>query len=577
MNDAIIYLLKVSLGLGIIGIPYYFLLRNDPNLSLKRLYLLSGLAVSWIFPLLVFHKPEVLVSLTPSIFLDLDHPMAPLEQAPITATDSSLQVDWIRMLIYTYLGGLSLMFLKNLVTLMKWNLSWHRHKNDIGVAFTQSDQVFTLFNRIFVPLSMKDEEDLEQIIQHERAHVQQLHFIDLMAMELTLLLTWFNPFSWLISRMIKENHEHLADRKVLSGGINPARYRAQLLNHTLGVSVFRLGNPFNHSLTLNRFKMMKKPEKSPLGIVKIAFLVPLILLVLGMSTGMSPAKEVIVKGVVIDSEEGEPLPGTSVVVKGGTTGTVADVDGSFSLTVDSKADLVFSFVGYDTRVVAASKIGSKPVKMKVGTTTYDLDDVSTGGITFAASQGLRLESDGHKRNPVIVLDGEVVYEMEDLDPKQIEKIEVLKDPEHELVKKYNATDGLVIISTKDARYVSKKDQTVAKKSTAGESGEEIFYIVEDMPMFPGGKVALKSYIYSNLDYPELSKNKRVEGEVLVKFKVTAKGKVTEVSIAQGLTPELDAAAMNVFQAMPDWIPGTQRGKPVHVYLIVPVVFPPEKQ
>ena len=45
------------------------------------------------------------------------------------------------------------------------------------------------------------------------------HFIDLMIVELTLLLTWFNPFSWLISRMIKENHEHLADRQVLSAGI----------------------------------------------------------------------------------------------------------------------------------------------------------------------------------------------------------------------------------------------------------------------------------------------------------------------------------------------------------------------
>ena len=114
-----------------------------------------------------------------------------------------------------------------------------------------------------------------------------------MLMELTLLLTWFNPFSWLISRMIKENHEHLADRQVLSAGINPARYRAQLMNHTLGVNVFRLGNQFNHSLTLKRFKMMKKPKKSPWGIIKIALLIPAVLVTLGLTTGMTPQQKTI--------------------------------------------------------------------------------------------------------------------------------------------------------------------------------------------------------------------------------------------------------------------------------------------
>ena len=110
-------------------------------------------------------------------------------------------------------------------------------------------------------------------------------------MELTLLLTWFNPFSWLISRMIKENHEHLADRQVLSAGVNPARYRAQLLNHTLGVNVFRLGNQFNHSLTLKRFKMMKKPKNSRAGIIKMSMLVPALLIAMGLTTGMTPCRK----------------------------------------------------------------------------------------------------------------------------------------------------------------------------------------------------------------------------------------------------------------------------------------------
>ncbi len=57
MNDLYIYLLKVSAGLAIISVPYYFLLRNDPNLNLKRFYLLLGLLASWIFPLIIFQGP----------------------------------------------------------------------------------------------------------------------------------------------------------------------------------------------------------------------------------------------------------------------------------------------------------------------------------------------------------------------------------------------------------------------------------------------------------------------------------------------------------------------------------------
>jgi hypothetical protein len=231
------------------------------------------------------------------------------------------------------------------------------------VAFTRNDQVFTIFNRIFVPGNLKDKEDLANILLHEKAHIKQFHFIDLIFMEITLLLTWFNPFSWLISRMIKENHEHLADRQVLSAGINPARYRAQLLNHTMGVNVFRLGNQFNHSLTIKRFNMMKKPKKSPLGLIKIAALVPAIMLTLGLTLGMTPQPKS-VKGKVILADSGDPATGAAIVIKNGTEGTVVDTEGEFIFNVDGDPELVISFVGYATQTIKASKIGKKSALMR---------------------------------------------------------------------------------------------------------------------------------------------------------------------------------------------------------------------
>jgi TonB family protein len=500
MSHLHIYLLKVSLGLSLIAIPYYFLLRNDPNLVLKRFYLSLGVLLSWIFPLLNFGRPDLVASLTPTVFID------PGTVAPAVlnhqAGDPSewIIIDWIRILFIIYLSGLTFMLLKNLYIIIRWNLDWKRNRGENDIVYTQSGQVFTLFTRIFIPGSLEGKADLENILLHERAHVRQLHFVDLILMELTLLLTWFNPFSWLISRMIKENHEHLADRQVLAAGVNPAHYRAQLLNYTLGVNVFRLGNQFNHSLTLNRFKMMKKPENSLPGVLKLVMLVPAVLVIMGLTTGMTPRVQETVKGTVIFAESGEPAPGASVIIAGSTTGTVTDEHGAFSLNVEGNPDIVISFVGYANILVPASKIGTTPLKLENQVFELNLDDVP-----------------------------------EPVKQKVVEQEEVPEIP----------TD---------------------------QSGDEVFFIIEDMPMFPGGKAALKDYIYTHLVYPEKAKEEGITGKVLVQFDVTGKGKLQDIHVVRGVHEELDRSAVEVFRSMPDWTPGRQRGKAVEVQVVVPVSF-----
>jgi TonB family protein len=387
-----------------------------------------------------------------------------------------------------------------------------------------------------------------------------------MIMELTLLLTWFNPFSWLISRMIKENHEHLADRQVLSTGINPAHYRAQLLNHTLGVNVFRLGNQFNHSLTLKRFNMMKKPEKSRVGIIKIALLIPAVLITLGLTTGMTPQQKGI-KGKVVFAESGEPAVGASIVIRNGTRGTVVDRDGTFSLNVNGNPELVVSFVGYASLVVKASEIGNKPLQLRSTAYTMDLETIPLKVIQEGADGiSIRVVDDAEKQ-PVIVVDGKVVKEFRHMDPDQIEKIDVIKDPESKIAKKYNAKYGVILITSKNAA-----EKTTKKEQNTLESDGEVFYIVEDMPRFPGGNAALKTYLYSKLEYPRSAREKGISGEVNVQFYVKTTGELEKIEVASSTHKEFEKAAMDVFKGMPAWSPGKQRGKPEKVKVIVPVVF-----
>lgn len=323
---------------------------------------------------------------------------------------------------------------------------------------------------------------------------------------------------------------------------------------------------------------MKKPRKSPMGIIKIALLIPAVLVTLGLTTGMSPQQKPI-KGTVVFADTGEPAAGASVVIRGAAMGTVVDAEGSFQLNVEGDPDIVFSFVGFSTQIIKTSKIGKKPVSLEREVFRLDLEPAPNSVTKKDDNIVIIGISDRSGKQPVYVLDGKVVKDIESIDPETIEKIEVLKDPDSEIAKKYNAKDGLILITSKDANVMltPKESKALIGDNVSHQKGKEVFYIVEDMPMFPGGKEVLKSYIYSHLKYPGEAKKKGITGEVNVQFLVTTSGKLEDIKVASSTHKEFDKPAMDVFKGMPDWNPGKQRGKPVNVQVVVPVRFNPSEE
>ncbi|HCC71237.1 MAG TPA: hypothetical protein DEQ09_08820, partial [Bacteroidales bacterium] len=370
-SEIFIYLLKVSLGLTIICLSY-LLLRNDYNLRIKRFYLLSGLMASWIFPFLRF--PQV-ISMERISYSPVQHASVTVGNAELAGTTvpSATGFDWLMVVLIIYSAGVLFILFRNLVIIRLWRNRGTRKKGEGSkIIFTDRDEAFTLFSRIFLPDKYRNDPHIEPIILHEKAHIRQLHFIDLIIVELTVLLTWFNPFTWLISRMVKENHEHLADREVLAGGINPAHYRAQLLNFSLGTNYFRLGHQFNHSLTKTRFKMMKKTKVKKTGILKYILIIPVIVTALGALTGSEVQEwDGFVKGKVVLSDTGDTAEGAAIIIKGTTTGTITDDNGRFEIECEKDDMLVFSFVGYETRELKASWITEEPVMLDFK--SYEID------------------------------------------------------------------------------------------------------------------------------------------------------------------------------------------------------------
>lgn len=102
--------------------------------------------------------------------------------------------------------------------------------------------------------------------------------------------------------------------------------------------------------------------------------------------------------------------------------------------------------------------------------------------------------------------------------------------------------------------------------------EMIYDMPEIMPEFPGGADALDEFLKNNIKYPQAAKEKGIQGKVYVQFVVEKDGSVTNVNVRRSAHPLLDAEAVRAVKLMPNWKPGTMRGKKVRVRYTLPVSF-----
>lgn len=107
--------------------------------------------------------------------------------------------------------------------------------------------------------------------------------------------------------------------------------------------------------------------------------------------------------------------------------------------------------------------------------------------------------------------------------------------------------------------------------------EDIFMLVEEMPVFPGGKGAFLQYLNENIRYPEDARQQKIEGQEIVKFIVKKDGSIANPEIVRSLSPSLDTEAIRLITSMPKWIPGKQRGQAVNVVVHAPINFQLKKK
>ena len=217
----------------------------------------------------------------------------------------------------------------------------------------------------------------------------------------------------------------------------------------------------------------------------------------------------VVKGTVVDAQ-GEPIIGASVTIKGGTVGTITDIDGKFSLTVPNGSQLVVSFIGYIRQFITPKQGETLKIVLKednkvldevvvVGYGTQKAKDVTGSigviapkeiedlpvsnlgaalagqipglsisggdsrpgeGASISIRQSFSYSKDGGSSNPMVIIDDVIQIDANSglptldtfnaLDPTEIESISVLRDASAAIYGS-RAANGVIIITTKQGR------------------------------------------------------------------------------------------------------------------------------
>ena len=212
------------------------------------------------------------------------------------------------------------------------------------------------------------------------------------------------------------------------------------------------------------------------------------------------AQERTITGVVTASEDKQPIPGVAVTVKGTTVGIMTGIDGTYSIKVaNEKAILQFSYIGYQKQEIVVGNITTIPVELIADFTKLDevvvvgygvqKKSLVTGAIakinseeiaksnSLRASQALQGKTAGvvvmnnsgqpgdavsvtirgigtnGNSNPLYIVDGLALDGggLDFLNPSDIESIEVLKDAASAAIYGTRASNGVVLISTKQGK------------------------------------------------------------------------------------------------------------------------------
>ena len=266
----ITYFIESTLVLGVAYLYYFLFLRNETCHSFKRYYLIGASLLAVMLPLI--HLERVALPVSAIVVLN-EVSIGEIEPENLGVSS------WYYML-GLYLLISALLSLRLALRLLKVvAVIRHSPTRDYGrfklVKATKQLSHSSFLNYIFWPsLEIKGEEHHQMVLEHEVAHVEGWHTLDLLFFELLKIGFWFNPVIYLVKQDAALNLEYLAD--TTSAPEDHVSYSAQLATDAVESFGFSLGNYFNKSFTIKRINMLNR-KKEKTHKLKVYSVVPVVI------------------------------------------------------------------------------------------------------------------------------------------------------------------------------------------------------------------------------------------------------------------------------------------------------------
>lgn len=518
------FLFRASVSLAVLFALYWLQLRNSTHFTANRYFLLISLIISIVIALVPIQYQVLVQASAKETFNEFSGVFNNNISTNNADINIKTQFSISSILYLIYFAGAALVLIRIVIQCRKPFLIISKSKpKKINDCLVHENRVFNLpfsfFNRIFINPEYFKQDEINDILTHEKVHIQERHWIDLFIIELLTVFFWFNPFIWFFERAIKQNHEYLADEGVLTRGHPPVRYQALLINQLMGTQVIGLANHFSSAQGPTRFKMMTKEKTAKRKLFRMIWGIPVLAILLvafaepeykqesinteTLISSVTTADSIKISGKVIN-EDGINMPGTSIILKGTSIGIVADKDGIFEMDIpkSEKIALVISYVGYKTIV---EKINSAEKKIH-----FD----------FKLQRG------------VVSIDRKSMYLDGDVPPPP-------PPPAPEFDK---------------------------------NSEKPVFIIVEEMPHYPGDRYGLGKFVKKKTAELKSKFGTKLSGKATLGFTVNEKGEVTNIQILEKSNDLVAKAASSIASDMENWKPGTQRGKAVPVNFAMELEF-----
>ncbi|PKP34423.1 MAG: hypothetical protein CVT98_10820, partial [Bacteroidetes bacterium HGW-Bacteroidetes-15] len=215
---------KMSVITLVIWVVWYAFLRKVNNFSIVRFFILGGVILSVIMPLLA---PLLMSSFSvPASNFGIE---ANITLPAVQIIANSNGYSWFQLITITYISFSLLFALRLLIQIFKLILLVNEGeiKELEGLKIIEHSRdisPFSFMNYCFINPSQIPEKSIEEVLAHERAHYQKLHTADILLFEIIGLFQWFNPFYWLLRKELVEIHEYQADKVAINTKTDPYAY-----------------------------------------------------------------------------------------------------------------------------------------------------------------------------------------------------------------------------------------------------------------------------------------------------------------------------------------------------------------